>query len=131
MTLSHTLATIKILASIYTFESLYYRMFMSVLLIPALFVCTHTHTPLYSNCLFRALSIQVGDRLTNHASLRRDVVHYMREHREEFEPFLENQISFDQYRETIDVVTYRVQNNSLTQYIFRMSSIDRTSTVIV
>lgn len=52
----------------------------------------------YRNCLFRALALQLGgDRLLDHTQLRRDVVHYMREHRDEFEPFIEDQTSFEQY----------------------------------
>ena len=50
-----------------------------------------------SNCLFRALSAQLGDRRTDHRQLRRDVVQYMRGHRDEFEPFIDDHTSFDDY----------------------------------
>ncbi|XP_064385144.1 OTU domain-containing protein 3-like isoform X3 [Halichondria panicea] len=49
------------------------------------------------NCLFRALALQLGDRLLSHTQLRRDVVQYMREHRDDFEPFIEDQTPFEQY----------------------------------
>ena len=52
---------------------------------------------LSSNCLFRALAAQLGHRRTDHRQLRRDVVQYMREHRDEFEPFIEDHTSFDEY----------------------------------
>ena len=51
----------------------------------------------FSNCLFRALSAQLGDRRTDHRQLRQDVVQYMREHRDEFEPFIDDHTSFNEY----------------------------------
>ena len=55
---------------------------------------THSH----SNCLFRALADQLRDGHTNHRILRRDVVAYMRENSDQFAPFLEEDITFNEYR---------------------------------
>ena len=58
-------------------------------------MCTHSH----SNCLFRALSHQLSDGHTGHRILRRNVVEYMRQNRDDFAPFLEEDITFDEYCE--------------------------------
>lgn len=49
------------------------------------------------NCLFRALGDQLEGSVANHLGHREDVVHYMQQHREDFEPFVEDDISFDQH----------------------------------
>lgn len=53
----------------------------------------------YRNCLFRALSDQLHDGHTNHAHVRRSVVQYMRGHREDFAPFVEDNVSFEDHGE--------------------------------
>ena len=51
----------------------------------------------FRNCLFRSLGDQlVGDHAT-HARHRRETVKYMREHRNDFEPFMEDNVSFDEH----------------------------------
>ena len=67
---------------------------------------THTRTltmllalHCYRNCLFRALSDQLHDGHTNHVHIRRSVVRYMREHREDFAPFVEDNVSFEDHGE--------------------------------
>ena len=56
---------------------------------------------LSSNCLFRALATQLGDRAHTHGSMRRDVVEYMRKNPEEFQAFLaeEDELSYEEYCE--------------------------------
>ena len=61
---------------------------------------------LCSNCLFRALATQLGERGVSHQSLRRDVVHYMRQNPEQFEAFLtEDDESYDEYSKHVVVLT--------------------------
>lgn len=92
-------------------------MFILVLLLPAVkhVVCLHLsclhfvgssalfhilkiiYYSVFRNCLFRSLGDQlVGDHAT-HARHRRETVKYMREHRRDFEPFMEDNVSFDEH----------------------------------
>ena len=47
------------------------------------------------NCLFRALTDQLYGNSNDHLLHRTQVVSYMRQHRDDFEPFVEDDISFD------------------------------------
>ena len=47
------------------------------------------------NCLFRSLCDQVDGTPHDHLFHRADVVRFMRNHRDDFEPFVEDDISFD------------------------------------
>ena len=49
------------------------------------------------NCFFRALSDQRWGDDSHHASLRRDVVEYMKKNRDSFEPFIEDDEKWDSY----------------------------------
>lgn len=49
------------------------------------------------NCLFRALSDQLEGNTRNHLLHRRAVVQYIRDHRGDFEPFIEDNQQFDNY----------------------------------
>eukprot|EP00088_Acartia_fossae_P061061 TRINITY_DN732_c0_g1_i11.p1 TRINITY_DN732_c0_g1~~TRINITY_DN732_c0_g1_i11.p1 ORF type:complete len:387 (-),score=72.24 TRINITY_DN732_c0_g1_i11:409-1569(-) len=49
------------------------------------------------NCLFRALGDQLDGNFHDHLHHRKSVVEYMLEHRDDFEPFVEDDISFDQH----------------------------------
>ena len=51
----------------------------------------------YRNCLFRSLGDQIDGDHTSHARHRRETVKYMRDHRDDFEPFMEDNITFDQH----------------------------------
>ena len=54
--------------------------------------------PLFGrNCLFRALGDQLEGHGRNHYKHRHDVVNYMVEHREDFEPFVEDDVPFDRH----------------------------------
>ena len=53
----------------------------------------------FRNCLFRALSDQLDGGRTQHSDLRQEVVRYIRSHRAEFEPFLDEDEPFDEYGE--------------------------------
>ncbi|XP_065285228.1 OTU domain-containing protein 3-like [Dermacentor albipictus] len=49
------------------------------------------------NCLFRALNDQLEGHTRNHLKYRFETVQYMKEHRSDFEPFVEDEIPFDQH----------------------------------
>ena len=49
------------------------------------------------NCLFRALGDQLDGNAGDHLHHRTNSVNYMRQHREDFEPFVEDDISFDSH----------------------------------
>ena len=49
------------------------------------------------NCLFRALGDQLQGNSNDHFLYRTNVVNYMRQNREDFEPFVEDDISFDSH----------------------------------
>ena len=53
------------------------------------------------NCLFRAFSDQLYGEDARHAEIRADVVDYMRAHREDFEPFLVDETSFDRHLQNL------------------------------
>lgn len=49
------------------------------------------------NCFFRAMGDQLEGDEEKHMKYREMVVHYIVEHREEFEPFIEDEVPFDEY----------------------------------
>lgn len=49
------------------------------------------------NCLFRALNDQLEGHTRNHLKYRFETVQYMKEHRSDFEPFVEDEVPFDQH----------------------------------
>ncbi|XP_077998534.1 OTU domain-containing protein 3-like [Glandiceps talaboti] len=49
------------------------------------------------NCLFRALGDQLEGHTRNHIRQRQDTVQYMIDHRDDFEPFVEDDIPFDRH----------------------------------
>lgn len=75
--------------------SVYVYSFAVVALFTDSHICLFVLCSVPRNCLFRALAVQL--RGADHRSLRRDVVRYMREHRDEFEPFIDDQTSFEEY----------------------------------
>ena len=52
---------------------------------------------LCSNCLFRALADQLDGIDDGHLRYRRTIVKYLADHRKEFEPFVEDNRSFDEH----------------------------------
>lgn len=58
-------------------------------------MCTYV----FRNCLFRALGDQLDGGRTRHSDLRQEVVRYIQSHRDEFEPFLDEDEPFDEYGE--------------------------------
>uniref|UniRef100_A0A3P9JR07 OTU domain-containing protein 3 n=1 Tax=Oryzias latipes TaxID=8090 RepID=A0A3P9JR07_ORYLA len=49
------------------------------------------------NCLFRALGDQLQGHSRDHLRLRQETVHYMTSHRQDFEPFVEDDVPFVQH----------------------------------
>ena len=58
---------------------------------------TNTVCPSYSNCLFRALGDQLEGHSRGHLRLRQETVQYMMSHRQDFEPFVEDDVPFTQH----------------------------------
>jgi hypothetical protein len=50
-----------------------------------------------SNCLFRALGDQLEGHSRNHLKHRQETVDYMIKQREDFEPFVEDDVPFDKH----------------------------------
>ncbi|XP_077867727.1 OTU domain-containing protein 3-like, partial [Saccoglossus kowalevskii] len=48
----------------------------------------------HGNCLFRALGDQLDGHARDHLKHRQDTVQYMLDHREDFEPFVEDDVPF-------------------------------------
>ena len=59
------------------------------------------------NCLFRALSDQLYGEDARHAEIRTDVVDYIRSNREDFEPFLVDETSFERHLQNLGTVVMR------------------------
>ncbi|KAJ8412189.1 hypothetical protein AAFF_G00144560 [Aldrovandia affinis] len=49
------------------------------------------------NCLFRALGDQLEGHSRGHLQLRQEIVQYMQAHRQDFEPFVEDDMPFTEY----------------------------------
>ncbi|CAM6092176.1 unnamed protein product [Calypogeia fissa] len=49
------------------------------------------------NCFFRAIADQLEGNEEEHAKYRGKVVDYLEDHKEDFEPFLEEEVTFDEY----------------------------------
>lgn len=54
--------------------------------------CSH-----YRNCLFRALADQLEGHSRSHLRLRQETVQYMMSHRQDFEPFVEDDVPFTKH----------------------------------
>ena len=71
---------------------------------------------LIRNCLFRALADQLEGDMTRHVHHRRETVRYIEEHRDEFAPFVEDDVPFDRHGECSGFCS--VLQNFLTIFIF-------------
>ena len=58
---------------------------------------SHCHVRLCRNCLFRALGDQLDGHSKHHLKHRQDVVDYMVQHRDDFEPFVEDDVPFQRH----------------------------------
>lgn len=55
----------------------------------------------FRNCLFRALGDQLEGHSRGHLRLRQETVQYMMSHRQDFEPFVEDDVPFSQHCKNI------------------------------
>ncbi|KAL3861906.1 hypothetical protein ACJMK2_007919 [Sinanodonta woodiana] len=68
------------------------------------------------NCLFRALGDQMDGHVRNHYKHRQDVVRYMMEHRSDFEPFLDESITFEKHIGHIRQIGTYVGNDAIVAF---------------
>lgn len=68
------------------------------------------------NCLFRALGDQIEGDHTSHMRHRRETVKYMRDHRSDFEPFMEDNISFDKHLQELSKLSTYGGNDSIVAF---------------
>ncbi|PFX29923.1 OTU domain-containing protein 3 [Stylophora pistillata] len=68
------------------------------------------------NCLFRALGDQIEGDHTSHLRHRRETVKYMRDHRSDFEPFMEDNISFDKHLQELSKLSTHGGNDSIVAF---------------
>jgi len=62
------------------------------------------------NCLFRALADQLDGDDHAHSRHRQDVVRYITEHRDDFEPFIEDDVPFTQHVQNLAQVQLLISN---------------------
>jgi len=68
------------------------------------------------NCLFRALGDQLDGNSDDHMKYRQEVVQFMKDHRDDFEPFVEDDISFDQHLQNLSNVGTFGGNDSIVAF---------------
>uniref|UniRef100_T1IJB9 OTU domain-containing protein 3 n=1 Tax=Strigamia maritima TaxID=126957 RepID=T1IJB9_STRMM len=71
------------------------------------------------NCLFRALGDQLEGHTLNHQQHREDTVEYMRQYRIDFEPFIEDDISFDSYVQNLEAIGTYAGNDAIVAFARR------------
>ncbi|XP_072283340.1 OTU domain-containing protein 3 isoform X2 [Pyxicephalus adspersus] len=83
------------------------------------------------NCLFRALGDQLEGHSRNHLKHRQEIVDYMIKHRDDFEPFVEDDIPFDKHVENLaqpgtfagnDAIVAFARNNQVNVVIHQLNN---------
>ncbi|KAG8431945.1 hypothetical protein GDO86_019053, partial [Hymenochirus boettgeri] len=83
------------------------------------------------NCLFRALDDQLEGHSRNHLKHRRETVDYMVKHRDDFEPFVEDDVPFDRHVENLakpgtfagnDAIVAFARNNQVNVVIHQLNN---------
>ncbi|XP_069774921.1 OTU domain-containing protein 3 isoform X2 [Narcine bancroftii] len=83
------------------------------------------------NCLFRALGDQLEGHSRNHLKHRRQTVDFMIKHRQDFEPFVEDDVPFDRYVANLekpgtfvgnDVIVAFARNNQVNIVIHQLNA---------
>ncbi|XP_062889129.1 OTU domain-containing protein 3 [Mobula hypostoma] len=83
------------------------------------------------NCLFRALGDQLEGHSRNHLKHRRETVDFMIKHRQDFEPFVEDDVPFDRYVTNLekpgtfvgnDVIVAFARNNQVNIVIHQLNA---------
>jgi OTU domain-containing protein 3 len=72
--------------------------------------------PADGNCLFRALGDQLEGHCRNHFKHRADVVDFMRSHRHDFEPFVEDDMTFDEHVRTLQKLGTHAGNDAIVAF---------------
>lgn len=68
------------------------------------------------NCLFRALGDQYEGHVRNHFRHRQDVVKYMMEHKDDFEPFLAEDTTFDKHVQNLQRLGTYAGNDAIVAF---------------
>lgn len=68
------------------------------------------------NCLFRAIGDQFEGHCRNHYRFRFEIANFMSEHREEFEPFIEDDIPFDRYIKNLSTIGTYAGNDAIVAF---------------
>lgn len=68
------------------------------------------------NCLFRAFGDQLEGNPQSHMKHRNDVVSFMKEHRDDFEPFVEDNITFDNHMRNLSELSTYGGNDSIVAF---------------
>lgn len=68
------------------------------------------------NCLFRALGDQLDGNIHEHMLHRQDVVQFMSDNREDFEPFVEDDLSFDEHTRNLSQLGTFGGNDSIVSF---------------
>ncbi|XP_071146148.1 OTU domain-containing protein 3-like isoform X2 [Mytilus edulis] len=68
------------------------------------------------NCLFRALGDQLEGHCRNHYKYRFEICNYMSEHREEFEPFVEDDTPFEKYIKNLSAIGTYAGNDAIVAF---------------
>ncbi|XP_069804942.1 OTU domain-containing protein 3 [Dendropsophus ebraccatus] len=83
------------------------------------------------NCLFRALGDQLEGHSRNHLRHRQETVEYMVKHRQDFEPFVEDDVPFDRHVENLaqpgtfagnDAIVAFARNNQVNVVIHQLNN---------
>ncbi|CAN2388020.1 protein K6-linked deubiquitination [Pristimantis euphronides] len=83
------------------------------------------------NCLFRALGDQLEGHSQNHLKHRQETVDYMVKHRNDFEPFVEDDVPFDRHVENLaqpgtfagnDAIVAFARNNQMNVVIHQLNN---------
>ena len=68
------------------------------------------------NCLFRALADQLDGKQNMHAKHRKETVLYMKEHEDEFIPFIEETVTFENYLKSLSLPGTYGGNDSIVAF---------------
>uniref|UniRef100_A0A8C6JS62 OTU domain-containing protein 3 n=1 Tax=Melopsittacus undulatus TaxID=13146 RepID=A0A8C6JS62_MELUD len=99
--------------------------------LPAVFGLVHHLSGPSSNCLFRALGDQLEGHSRNHLRHRQETVDYMIQQREDFEPFVEDDVPFERHVSNLakpgtfagnDAIVAFARNNQMNVVIHQLNA---------
>lgn len=68
------------------------------------------------NCLFRAFGDQLEGHCRNHFKFRFEIANFMAEHRDEFEPFVEDDVPFERYMKNLGTIGTYAGNDAIVAF---------------